>query len=238
MKKKFVWTKWICPLNSNLNEVEFPGYDVTDEDEDDEYTYMEAEYGNPIAIGEEEEKGKQKFSGGTGQKMISTPFGFFALTDNTQAAKQFDLWVLHTNFDITGEIAELIENVDGVETIDVLTRYRVRIGFPRSGLFKTKNIKWAIEEALRTLDDEVDERNDTILADQYDADTLKKIKEYRTEISSKNPFWALYVLPNGQIHSVTSDRCDRDFLHKTKLFMEASQKVGGNILSYTDYSQV
>jgi hypothetical protein len=42
--------------------------------------------------------------------------------------KNFNLWIGHTNFSISASIANIIESTDGVETLDVFTRYRFRIG--------------------------------------------------------------------------------------------------------------
>lgn len=61
-------------------------------------------------------------------KMIVTPMGMVPYNENTAASSIFNFWVGHSNFDITTKICNLIEEADGVETLDIFTRYRFRIG--------------------------------------------------------------------------------------------------------------
>ena len=53
--------------------------------------------------------------------------GIIPITENTASNKIFNFWLGHTNFDITKDIALLIEETTGVETLDIFTRYRFRI---------------------------------------------------------------------------------------------------------------
>ena len=43
-----------------------------------------------------------------------------------------NFWLAHTNFNITQSISEQIEKVDGVETLDIFTRYRFRIAIGKA----------------------------------------------------------------------------------------------------------
>lgn len=61
-------------------------------------------------------------------KVIATPMGIIPVTDNTASGKIFNFWMGHSNFNITKKVVSLIEETDGVETLDVFTRYRFRIG--------------------------------------------------------------------------------------------------------------
>lgn len=60
-------------------------------------------------------------------KVIATPMGIIPVTDNTMSSKIFNFWIGHTNFDITHKVANIIEKTEGVETLDIFTRYRFRI---------------------------------------------------------------------------------------------------------------
>ena len=40
----------------------------------------------------------------------------------------YNLWVGHTNFNVSRNILDLVKSIPGVEAINVLSRYRVRIG--------------------------------------------------------------------------------------------------------------
>lgn len=61
-------------------------------------------------------------------RSIMTPFGMLPITDNSMASKQFKFWTGHANFKITSDFYAVIERIDGVETLDILTPYRFRIG--------------------------------------------------------------------------------------------------------------
>ena len=53
--------------------------------------------------------------------------GIIPLNDNTASNKIFNFWTGHTNFNITGHVLKIIEETEGVETLDIFTRYRFRI---------------------------------------------------------------------------------------------------------------
>jgi hypothetical protein len=61
-------------------------------------------------------------------KIVMTPMGAIPLPEHSAPQKVFNLWTAHTNFNITKNILNLVENTEGVETVDVFTRYRMRIG--------------------------------------------------------------------------------------------------------------
>lgn len=60
-------------------------------------------------------------------RVMATPMGIIPVTEYTASGKIFNFWTGHTNFDITEKIATIIEKIDGVESLDVFTRYRFRI---------------------------------------------------------------------------------------------------------------
>jgi hypothetical protein len=64
--------------------------------------------------------------------MIVTPFGLIPYTENTASSKIFNFWVGHTNFDINQSVFQILEKSEGVETLDVFTRYRFRIAIGKS----------------------------------------------------------------------------------------------------------
>ena len=60
-------------------------------------------------------------------KIISTPMGLIPI-DSNMTNKLFNFWTGHTNFDITKKIKDTIESTEGVETLEIYTRYRFRVG--------------------------------------------------------------------------------------------------------------
>lgn len=108
-----IWEKWQDPFGEKNEDI--PDYDdYTDEEE-----------------------------GAVVSKVLLTPMGMIPYNDNTASCKIFNFWLGHTNFSITKTIADILENVDGVETLDIFTRYRFRIGigkaFDDSDVMRTIN---------------------------------------------------------------------------------------------------
>jgi hypothetical protein len=116
-----IWQKWIDPFGRDDDVVpeEFANYTEPSVDEEKE----------------EEEKIKEFVVEKTikyGIKVIATPMGVIPVNDNTSSGKIFNFWMGHTNFDITKKVAETIESTDGVESLDVYTRYRFRISIGKA----------------------------------------------------------------------------------------------------------
>ena len=65
-------------------------------------------------------------------RAIATPMGLIPYTENTASSKIFNFWVGHTNFTLTKRLSNIIENIDGVETLDIFTRYRFRIAIGKN----------------------------------------------------------------------------------------------------------
>ena len=61
-------------------------------------------------------------------KGVMTPYGMLPITDDTLASRKFKFWVGHSNFRLTEDYYNVIGPTEGVETLDILTPYRFRIG--------------------------------------------------------------------------------------------------------------
>ena len=120
-----IWQKWSDPFGEDLE-------DVTDTDnfhDDDEDTETSNDIDNYWADHEEKKISKNIIKG---VKVIATPMGIIPINDNTASGKIFNFWIGHTNFDITKNICEIIEKTDGVECLDIFTRYRFRIAIGKA----------------------------------------------------------------------------------------------------------
>lgn len=121
-----IWQKWADPFGrddeENKNE-EFSNYtqDVNTLEDDD--TDDQKEKVNEFIADK-----KIRY----GVKVIATPMGIIPVNDNTSSGKIFNFWMGHTNFDITKKVAETIEITEGVESLDIYTRYRFRISIGKA----------------------------------------------------------------------------------------------------------
>jgi hypothetical protein len=120
--KQIIWQKWADPFGSDIEDgIDFDPYvgdyeeDVDDDDDDDDQINENIKNNLPYLKREP-------------IKVIATPMGIIPVNDNTMSGKIFNFWVGHTNFNITNKIADIIEKTDGVETLNIFTRYRFRVG--------------------------------------------------------------------------------------------------------------
>jgi hypothetical protein len=122
MKHKIVWEKWLDPFGTDFDETKWMDYDNEEENyEDDELVeeVLKSRSTKPV-------------------KVISTPMGIIPYNEYTASGKIFNFWVGHTNFDITQAIVDILEKFEGVEILDIFTRYRFRIGIGKC--FEDKEI--------------------------------------------------------------------------------------------------
>lgn len=121
-----IWQKWIDPFGRDDDEnkqEEFSNYTTDHNELDDPETYEDKEKVNEFVADK-----KIRY----GVKVIATPMGIIPVNDNTSSGKLFNFWMGHTNFDISKKVAETIEITEGVESLDVYTRYRFRISIGKA----------------------------------------------------------------------------------------------------------
>ncbi len=117
--KQIIWQKWADPFGNDLEDD--MGFDPYVGDYDTEEADEPNEKNNSPYIKKTEPI-----------KVIATPMGIIPMNDNTMSGKIFNFWIGHTNFNITGRLADIIEKTEGVETLDIFTRYRFRIAIGKA----------------------------------------------------------------------------------------------------------
>ncbi len=73
------------------------------------------------------------------------------LMEKVSMAQNFDCWMGHTNFNITGEIKDKIEKSEGVEVLKICSRYRFFLGVGR--MFDFTDVRNNIETLLTNFED-------------------------------------------------------------------------------------
>jgi dimeric dUTPase (all-alpha-NTP-PPase superfamily) len=66
------------------------------------------------------------------------------LSNEIQLLSNFDCWVGHTNFNITEEIKNTMNRIDGIEVLKICSRYRFFIGVGKC--FNFKEVREEIEK--------------------------------------------------------------------------------------------
>lgn len=75
-----------------------------------------------------------------------------SLSSEIQLTTNFDCWVGHTNFNITEQLKEKINRIEGVEILKIYSRYRFFIGVGK--MFDFKDVRQDIECQLTGNTDE------------------------------------------------------------------------------------
>lgn len=232
---KFVWEKWIDPLNTNVDEVEYPGYDVPSADIDRSVEFLSSDpnFEEKYEDYMDEPDGAESAPRATYNpiRIVQTSHGFISLTEHSFASKHFDFWTLHCTTDVTDEIIDVVEQCPGVETINALTRYRIRVGFNRpliqSGAFVLNDIRKDIEEKILKTKNTVNIDIDPSLF-FFTEDIKKKIKEEKENLSGS---WVMYVFPNGSIETFSESEKTAEFSKKIIFFNEIREMIGGETIT-------
>jgi len=199
-RKQIVWEPWVDPAKP------LPQANINEYDDDDEP--KPSYFGN----------------------VMTTPFGILPITENQFASTRFDFWIMHTNFNLTKPLVDIISKTPGVETIEVYTRYRARLGFPKSGLFNRETTKQRIEDQLQLLDNIRCQAMLDRVKMQFGEPILGRAM-IAQQNASKYDYWAIYVLPNGHIDMITDRKGSNEFLQRLQILKATQSTMGGIIIS-------
>lgn len=130
-----IWEKWVDPYGDDLDDIEWPGYDSQN--------ITQSNHEEDDADGEEPNVKTHSHK----INAISTSMGIIPFNEYTDCTKIFNFWLGHTNFNISQNIAELLQSIEGVETLDIFTRYRFRISFGKA--FEDRKIMDLINNAVQ-----------------------------------------------------------------------------------------
>ncbi len=78
--------------------------------------------------------------------LLLTSMGGMVLDSSNNLYKLMNFWNADTNFSITQEICDIIEEVDGVEVLAVLSRYRFRMAVGR--IFQPREVMHNIQNKV------------------------------------------------------------------------------------------
>lgn len=173
-EKKILWLKWSDPLAHMIDKAK--------EMED---SYEEAARNSFLDENENFHKFNEDVRGSMGPSIIG-PHGIIPLQECNLPGRLFNFWMGHTNFDITGDVLNKLSMIPGVETVDVITRYRFRLGIGK--VFDANEVKKAIEEKF--------------CGKPVRTNTMPKFDKLKYILKNKYPFWAIVILKNGSVQSI------------------------------------
>jgi hypothetical protein len=113
-KPLIIWEKWVDPFGGDLDETKWTDYnnDIIDPSDIDN---------------EELEENKPTIKSTKPVRVVASPLGLIPYNEYTASGKIFNFWLGHTNFNISENIKSILEKSQGVEILDIFTRYRFRI---------------------------------------------------------------------------------------------------------------
>ena len=189
------------------------------------FQYKDDEEGLEELLEELSEQGIETFDV---KKLVQTPFGTFDIDDTFNPMKQFELWLAHTNFNITADIAKDICKTPGVEVFSPVSRYRFIIGVGK--LFELRTIRVAIEKNICGLH-KFEDKVETI----DDEETKSKLKMLKSKIE-QYPKWAIFVFPNGNIDYtfLNLDKTNRTFFNEMIEEYKNAEEITTGILLESD----
>lgn len=143
MIHKIHWQKWEDPFAHILKK--------SYEDDEEKTPYDEIEHGNI--------KGP----------FIQGPFGIIPIHEGNLPSKLFNFWRIDTTFRLINPLhIDILNNIDGIETLDILTSYRARIGIGL--LFDEDEVKENVDKILLGSVSNINKEEDLkeLLTIQYD----------------------------------------------------------------------
>lgn len=152
------------------------------------------------------------------QKIMNTPLGIYSQESTLKPSDRWDCWLGYTSFDITKNISNIIEKIDGVEALRILSRYSFFIGVGR--LFDIKDVRRNIEKKLCAYTEE------EILSNENTQATVNLVKE---QLNTKK-YWSMLVSPEGKVDYIVSDTMDKIYLEGLSGLLKLKQDIGGIIL--------
>ena len=154
-------------------------------------------------------------------KLVTTPAGVFQLHDKMNVLAQFDCWMGYTNFDLTKQSEKILDAVEGIEMLTIISRYRFFIGIGK--LFNFKNVRKTIELELCG---EAEKSEDN---DEMWTSSIETVQSIRSLISD-DKYWAIFVSVDGEVqYASTNNDDDERYLSQLLMYEKTKKTLGGLI---------
>lgn len=154
--------------------------------------------------------------------MVHTPIGTYPENSLLKPSDRWDCWICHTNFDITSDIADKIEKLEGIEVLKILGRYSFFIGVAR--MFDIKDVRKDLENELCNYTEQ------EILSDNEIQKTVDLVK---SQLQSSD-YWSILVSPSGEVEYVSSNEMNKSYLDGLNKLIVLKNNIGGIILRGTN----
>jgi len=187
MKRSITWEKWIDILpEENNSSIILDGDDNSEKDMfNNEEEFIEGNF-------------EQFFEFNHQPLKINTPLGVYELNEPLSPSNMYDCWIGHTNFRIMDSDINVLENeIDGIEQIKVMSKYRFFIGVAK--MFEFKNVRIDIDKKICKKPDHLNYKNSSwamFLGNDGERKTIVKADEMSKE-EFEEKIKKLKEIPNG-----------------------------------------
>jgi hypothetical protein len=122
------------------------------------------------------------------KKVYHTPFGIMDISNKLNPYKTYHMWIMNTNFNLSSTRIQILSEIEGIEVLKPLSRYRAIIAVGKC--FSFSEVRQKIHEVFKI------GKVGIFLTDEA-KQIVAECKNYK--------YWGLCMMPNGKIDYVTSD---------------------------------
>jgi hypothetical protein len=180
-------------LNDLFDDID----DDLDDDDEDEF-----DDGIEMMGHSHPNQGSQRIIVPVMKKIIQTPLGFFDISNQLNPFKNYELWIMHTNFNISNSILLKLSKIPGVELVKPYGRYRCVVGIGK--LFSFREVRKTIES-------------------EFCKEELPKELSVAINECKQYKYWGVCMMPNGYIEKVVSESMTPSFEAVLVEFNEAKK---------------
>lgn len=160
--------------------------------------------------------------------MKHTPMGFVPQMKN-YALRTYNLWVGHCNFDVSYREAFILKDINGVEAMQIISRYRFLIGIAHQ--FDPSEVKAEIsrklsKEASKIIEQKREQCN--IINEDIPDNINSDINQKFNDLCRQYNYVSYLVLPNGEVESKTTNDIKEHEKNASDMF-ELLAHVGGHL---------
>jgi len=158
--------------------------------------------------------------------VVHTNYGPIAIP-NIYIDNGWNLWTGHTRKKITVEIANKIEDTDGVEVLQILSPYRFMISIALHPSFSPGMVM--AEVAQNAFGVELP------IAVELQHRLEQNISSYKEKIiRTGNPHWFIFAFPNGKVISKNSAEESEKYLKALSIVNDLKGKINGVLITNKD----
>jgi hypothetical protein len=222
MRRFILWEKWVRPLGGGE---EFMSQEALDKLDDEEGDLIEAQW---------DKEGYKEAEDFDIRPVVPAAMGYIPISIYGDWPANFNFRVAHTSFTLSRSVRKALKAVPGVETLDIMTRYRCRIGIGKC--FEADKVEEAIEEALQAPKPLPGEVNPGHL---YLTPGLRRsIRDAIDAARQGHTHWSVYLVPNGRLDVAGfTDEEERRFEQALDLHRQALETVGGVLFTSDETNQ-